>query len=481
MYAANMTVDEELAKLRAETRRMRQRVAVLEKAYCVQRQKADRLEELLRNRDRTIVELEKERDELTKLIEELKKQRDTYRGMVYKPMRKLTPKPAGGRLTGHIGYGRKLPTKIDKYLHVFANNCPDCGKSLTRSTTTVSHTVEDIPQPEAVPPIVTRYEIERQWCTNCRKEVVARPAGVIAHSRLGINLVIQILCLHYRCRMPYQTIATFLFDTWGIKISQGALIGITRRTRDWFGSAYGELLVQIRAAPVKHADETGWRIDGVGSWLWAFMTRDCVYYTIEETRGKGVAQKVLAGSMDTDVLVRDDYGAYEKLHMEHQSCWAHLLRKSREAVQPKGASGQMKKLHLKLKALYKTIETITIRPFNLNERRVYFQKCRQTLQVIIDADYTEADAQKIQIRIKRQNNNLLTAILKPNVPLTNNLAERMVRPMVVIRKISGGSRSYDGAASHAVNMSILQTILLRQQSLHPTLKDYILQGAAGKN
>ena len=141
----------------------------------------------------------------------------------------------------------------------------------------------------------------------------------------------------------------------------------------------------------------------------------------------------------------------------------------------------MKGLHPRLKGLYSTIETVVAQPFKLTERRGCHQKLRQILQKIIDEGYTSIDAQKIQTRVRHQGDNLLTAILKPNVPLTNNLAERMIRPMVVTRKISGGSKSIDGASSHAVNMSILQTILLRQQPLHSTLKDHILQGSTGKN
>lgn len=481
MYAANMTISEELFKLRDEARRLRQKVATLEQAYQAQRKKADRLEELLRDRDKTITQLEKEQEELGKLIEELKKQRDTYRGMIYKPKVKDLPKPAGGRRTGHKGMGRTGPVLVDRFLHVFAKVCPDCNTPLKRSHTAASHTVEDIPEPETIRPIVTCYEIERQWCTSCHKEVVAIASGVIPHCRLGINLIVQVLTLHYRCRLPYKVISTFLDETWGIAVSPGALVGITRRTRDWFGSSYHDLLVQIRAAPVKHADETGWRIDGVGGWVWAFMSRDTVYYTIEQTRGKGVAKTVLAGSKNTDVLVRDDYAAYEKLEMDHQSCWAHLLRKSHEAVDRPNASREMKALHVEIKDLYGYLEIVTNRPFNLAERRHCWQQCCQQLAAISSTVNTSADAQKVQTRIRNQGTNLLTAILKENVPLTNNLAERMIRPMVVTRKISGGSRSTDGASSHAVNMSILQTILLRQQPLHSTLKDYILQGVAGKN
>lgn len=75
---------------------------------------------------------------------------------------------------------------------------------------------------------------------------------------------------------------------------------------------------------------------------------------------------------------------------------------------------------------------------------------------------------------------MLTAILYPDVPLTNNLAERQIRPAVVVRKISGGSRSHEGAQAFAVNFSLIQTIRMRNQALIPTLKVLLLQGATGK-
>jgi hypothetical protein len=42
--------------------------------------------------------------------------------------------------------------------------------------------------------------------------------------------------------------------------------------------------------------------------------------------------------------------------------------------------------------------------------------------------------------------------------------------MVVTRKISGGSRSPEGAATHAINMSIIQTILLEGKSFFHGVK-----------
>ena len=91
------------------------------------------------------------------------------------------------------------------------------------------------------------------------------------------------------------------------------------------------------------------------------------------------------------------------------------------------------------------------------------------------------DARRVQTRIQNQGTNLITALLHDGVSLTNNAAERQIRPAVVVRKISGGSRSTAGAEVFAINFSVIQTIRMRNQPLIPTLKGLILHGATGKN
>lgn len=481
-----MSAQIELLKLRKECRYLRIKTAALERAHLSQKQKSDRLEELLKERDKFIKELERERDALVKLIEELKRQREVYKGMVYKPNRKeeknriLDKRPIGGQL-GHKGKGRKLPEKIDEELYVFADSCPHCHTPLTRTKSTTTHTVEDIPQPQIVKTVVSKYIVERQWCNKCRKEVTAVPYSVIPKSRLGINLIIQTLVWKYACRLPFAVIAELFTTTYGITVSKGTIAKILSRTKKWFGSSYADILKQIRASPVKHADETGWRIKGINSWLWAFLSKNEVYYTIEETRGKGVPNQIIGDSKPTDVLIRDDYKGYEKLSLNHQSCWAHLLRKSREAISQPHAGEEVRLLYRQLKQIFEELVAAAAEiPFEQKKRELAYEYFRNKISVIISRQYTSDDAIKIQTRIRNQNGNLLTALLYEGVPLTNNLAERIIRPMVVTRKISGGSRSENGAEIHAINMSIIQTIKMRNQPLIPTLQGYILKAAFGE-
>lgn len=483
-----LSAQEELVRLRSEVRRLRIRTGQQEYRLTKKQEQIEKLKDILMERDALIHELELQRDELTKLIDELKRQRDTYRGMVYKPS-VSEPQPEKGEngkkkhrggQPSHPGHARIAPDHIDEDIRIHASVCPDCQTPIPQTNTVTTHIVEDIPAPQTILPIVTKYTVERQWCPACKKEVQAIPPCVIPGSRFGLNLMVQLLIWKYRCRIPFATMVLLFFTTYGITITEGALVAILHRSREWFGPAYKDLLNEIRGSPVKHADETGWRISGVNSWVWTFLTKTAAYYTIEETRGKGVPERILTGSKPTDVLIRDDYAGYEKLPMIHQSCWAHLLRKSHEATTQPGVSPEMKNLHQTMTTIYQTI-MVTIRlPVGSPERVRMYRVLTEKLQGISDAPLTADDAKKIQTRIRHQQSHLFTALLYDGIPLTNNLAERTIRPMVVTRKISGGSRSADGAQTHAVNMSILQTITMRNQPLSATLHDLLFQGAIGK-
>lgn len=475
--------DEEKRKLRIE-------VAGLRRALKIQQEARAELEKENGKLKKEKKEAEEKIKELENNCRKLEEQRDRYRDMIFKPNKKNTDpieeeenccgknnetkKRQRGGQKGHKGKGRKLPDRIDEVRRVYLEKCPDCKSPLDRSNTIDEHTIEDIPPPEKQQSKVTRWEIELQWCEKCHRRVKAIVNEVIPKSRLGINVLLYVLIHKYAARNTWDSIVWNLAHWYGIKVSKGTLVDMMHRARKWLGVKYEKILEGIRAAPVKQADETGWRVNGTNHWAWGFFTEQSAFYSIEESRGKGVAEEILRGSHENDVLVRDDYGGYRKLPLKHQSCWSHLLRNCREAADQANASREVCKLHKRLKEMFASLSEIIESPFNLAERQAKHEYFSKELQNIIASKYFYDDTMKIQTRIINQGNNLITALLYDNVPLTNNLSERCIRPLVVTRKISGGSRSWEGAKTHAVNMSILQTIRMQNQPIIPTLKSYLL-------
>lgn len=486
MHAAYMTLDVEVLRLRTEARHLRRTTARTTRFLTHYKEKTERLKhdvERLRRENET---LKKREEELLKELEKIKQQRDTYKGMVFKPKQEAlsstdAPGKKRGGQRGHTGYGRILPQAVNHTKRVFFHHCPTCQTPLTRSRSVDHHTVTDIPAPQTIQPIVTRYEMERQWCSSCKKEVVAAPLGVIPNARFGIHLIVQLLIWKYGCRLPFSSIISLFSTTYGIDVSTGSLVAILHRTRDWLGPTYNRILAAIRASPIKHADETSWSIAGISSWVWEFLTPKEVCYTIEETRGKGVPQKMLAGSKETDVLVRDGYAAYEKLPMKQQGCWSHPLRYARDAAKREDASAGIESFNDQLLTLFSDLKAATETPFVMEERLQMYKEFMKRLEQLIHPVSAYTDVAKIQTYLANQKDEFLTALLVPGVPLTNNFAERMLRSMVIMRKISGASQSREGAQTHAVNMSVFQTIKLRNEPISSTMRSLLLQGIFGKN
>jgi len=64
----------------------------------------------------------------------------------------------------------------------------------------------------------------------------------------------------------------------------------------------------------------------------------------------------------------------------------------------------------------------------------------------------------------------------PEVPSTNNLAERSLPPAVIARKISGGTRSEKGSHTKMALMSLLGTWAAQNQTLLPACRNLLLTG-----
>ena len=73
-------------------------------------------------------------------------------------------------------------------------------------------------------------------------------------------------------------------------------------------------------------------------------------------------------------------------------------------------------------------------------------------------EWEDAQARRLIKRLRRHRNHLFTFLDRSGVPFENNLAERAVRPAVIIRKNSYANRSQRGAEVQAVLMSIYRTL-----------------------
>ncbi len=457
--------------LRMEARKLRQENARLKLSLEKAKQKAEDLEEekkQLKEADEAKEDLIKS---LNKKIEQLELNQKTYAGMIFKTVAKnATSKSVaeevlkrGGR-KGHQGKTRTKPDIIDQTIEVSLSCCPDCGGEIKGWDSFVSHTVEDIVLP-AAKTIITNYQKRRYYCLNCQQEKVPVHPNEVSNSHFGITTLSLILLLKQKLHIPLPGIVFLLQNIWGLSITPSGVqtqLGVAKKLCI---NPYQSLLKQVRGSPIKHSDETTWKVVGKLFWAWIVSTKESSYITIEETRGGEVADRLLSGSAKGDVLVSDDYRAYQHLRLKHQSCWAHLLRKVRDYAKLDDSSGEVRLLKDELGVMFKALDSLIEQEFNQESREQEYQDYLKQIDQIIARVYIHEDARRIQTRIRNQRENLLTAVINKDVPLTNNQAERDFRGLVIQRKISGSSQSAKGAEITAVLTSIVSTLNKRQINL----------------
>lgn len=249
-------------------------------------------------------------------------------------------------------------------------------------------------------------------------------------------------------RLPQDKIRESLFDLHAFRISEGEIAEKLKEAEQLFGKDYEAITELIKTAKIVYADETGWRMDGENWWLWVFATDKGIRYLLEMSRGKGVPQEALGKKRDR-VIISDGYAVYGKLPGEKQQCWVHLMRVAKLVSI---------RMYEDILTLYLKLGEELTKPIKDRDPPFF----EQQLRAIIEKQYQEPQAEKIQERIRRHQSPLLTCLYYKGVLPENNTAERALRPQVVMRKIFGGSRSPAGAKAHEVNTSVLET--LRKQN-----------------
>jgi transposase len=373
------------------------------------------------------------------------------------PRRKGKP----GAKVGHAGARRPAPPRIDRIEEHRAEACPDCGGSLQRCHQKRTRTIEDILADLRT--VVTEHTIHRDYCPACKKHVEPAVPDALPNATIGHNMVALTGWLHYGIGVTTQQVLDLVGIHLHTRLSGGGLISMWHRLGEVLTPWYQQIADAARASAVLHADETGWRRNGVTCWLWCFASTDACYYMIDRSRGGPALAKFFTEAFD-GVLVHDFWAAYDAIAaQDHQCCLAHLLREL-EKVDLTNNSATWKAFAKKLRRLVR--DGIRLRKRADFDPKRYGELIRRIDRRLMDlarGTYADADAERLAKRLLRYCDSLFTFLDHPDVPYENNHAERMIRPAVIIRKNSQSNRSDKGAMTQANLMSIYRTLKLRGQ------------------
>lgn len=410
---------------------------------------------LLLAKDQRIAELEA-------ALEDKELQRKTMASYLYKAdkAKKTRAERQPGKQPGSDGFHRPTPKpeEVTERTTFKLVRCPMCNSQVGDVVDEAQKYQEDIDlRPRK---IVKHYTITRHWCSKCETYVKSTNTPANELSRIGPHVMGYVLYARYRLRLPLLKIKESLTDLYGFNISEGEIQAQLSKAKELFKDRYEAICEDIRNASVVYADETGWRMDGHNWYLWVFVSPNGLRYTIENTRGGRVALASLGKKTDR-VIISDGYAVYAKLPGDNQQCWVHLLRVAKPAS---------RKLYEDLAVLYSQLLAELHKPIG-DRSPPYFEDELRRIQA---TKYIESTALKVQKRIAKHQRLLLTCLDYLDVLPENNTAERAIRPQVVMRKITGGSRSPNGADIHAINTSVIATELQRSSTTNASFFELML-------
>lgn len=309
----------------------------------------------------------------------------------------------------------------------------------------------------------TKYTIPRKYCPCCEKLVEPQVPNALPHARLGLNLMLLVMYLKLGLRLPCEKICDFLSTTYDVSISEGGIIVVLKQLVNAFGPYYGLLEKAVKMARVKNADSTSWRVSGRNYFAWVFIASGVVLYKVRLRNNHKVGLSLFGTDQKGKVLCVDRHSAFrtlaEKAGFVLQLCWAHILRDSKDLAESFGAEG--KYVHEKLKEIYALAK-------GLNHKGSIEQV--QQLQGIVfeltQRHYKHSTMRRfVNALFYRDIENLFRFVTDPEIASTNNISERELRHLVLMRKISNGSRSQRGAAATAILTSIVQTLRFRKENV----------------
>ena len=385
-----------------------------------------------------------------------------------------------GGQPGHPGTTRKLvpPEQVKDSYDIKPQSCRKCGHTLEgQDPEPQRHQVTEIPPVVAE---IIEYRLHRLTCPDCGSETCAELPPGVPQGAFGPRLQAMVSLLSGRYHLSKRDIEEVMDDFFQAGISVGAVCALEQRTREAIREPVAEAREYVKAQPVVHMDETGWREANQKAWLWVAATSWVTVFLIRCSRGGKVAKEML-GETFSGILNSDRWSAYNWRPVAlRQLCWAHLLRDFQAFVE---RGGDSERIGVAILAQSDQMFDWWHRIRDGTMSRATFQANMASVQQEVGAllrqgttcthDKTAGTCRDI---LKREAA-LWTFVDVEGVEPTNNLGERQVRPGVIWRKMSFGTQSEAGSRFAERIMTVVSTLKQQQRNA----LDYLTEACDAAN
>ena len=372
----------------------------------------------------------------------------------------------GGAKPGHQGHRRTLHDAPDETVDHRPEVCPQCSAALDADLAAdVIGEYDEIDLPP-IAPFVRRHRRMRVCCPQCRTLVKGALPPFANGSPFGPRLHALVLYLKTFQAISFARLAGMLDEVFGLKLSQGALANMLKRSHQPFVTVKQDIIGDLRQAKMVASDETGIRIEGLNGYHWVFRSDQAIVHEAQLSRAAQVVRDVM-GEHRPKIWLSDGYSAQQNHGHHHQTCLAHLARDVAYGVDA-SEDGLPFRLKLWLDRVFALAREVTTYAASTLERKR--RALERSLAELVGTPSACPVAEELRGKMARASPKLLTFLDFPgDVDVTNNACERALRPSVIQRKVTNGFRSMWAAQGDCAVRSVTDTAKLTGKSAWLTI------------
>jgi IS1 family transposase len=393
-----------------------------------------------------------------------------------------------GKQPGAKGFWRTKKPVAETREHHYPEKCIICGRKLEEDMSAYSgfYTFELERKENGIDISCTLHTYYSCICL-CGHENIAKPGeGYISfiegrkrnlqlkeYNLVGPMLATFIAALNRRHGMSRKKIEEFLLYWLNFELSAGTICKCIREAGIACYPVVDRLIEELREENIVNMDETPWYQKGKMLWLWVAVSAQVAVYHIG-TRKKEELLKLITEAF-IGWLITDGYLAYR--HYEYrQRCLAHLIRK---AVALSGALNQQARNmgDWLLRELRGLIKAMADGGDGKKESGPILARLKRACNLGSESDH--AKLKSLAREILNDWDAVVAFVKNPELPATNNEAERALRQAVIFRKITFGTRTNEGSYSYAAFLSVVETCRLRNLDPWDYISKVVAYGRKG--
>lgn len=348
--------------------------------------------------------------------------------------------------------------------------CQQCGESLRTIGEDITYKFEYIPAKFKVVKIISL----KKACPKHDGLYQQLKNDPFPHSVLTPSFAATVLADKFLLGVPYYRQAQYYYNE-GIKMSRQNLSNYQMRATALLEHYYDRLKYHLlhTKSNVLNADETSLKVvkEKKTCYMWVYLTSfyDYPIYIYEYTYDRSARNPIAFLNGFNGYLLTDAWNAYAKVpDITNCYCWVHARRNFMEIVK---SLSPAQLPHSKAKIIVDLIDSLlylekefreqNFSPTQIKARRAdaaYLQILTNIKDTLINIDAApESALGKAVLYMTKRWDGFVAYLEDGHIEMTNNIAERAIKPFVIARKNFLFNFTENGARSSAIYFSIQQT------------------------